>query len=307
MKLSKKTLNSFMMVLGLLLAFSGCKTKQSNTSSQTTIESTSQITTGETKKDKVFVATSKKDDFTSYSAKENNKKNNINYVYPLFNQKVKDSEKLNKIIAKHVEDELNENYVWNDEFTDGNEANPLDDKSFMGALKTTPEKNKTGDYTNIMVNVDYEITFYNSNFVSIIFSGTTNNKRSPYPKSYFKALTLDLKKCKEIKIADLYNINEDFIKIVKKEYDKQMREYLANNKDIDIEENMKFDHLSVFSDNEDTKGQMEYLKDTEGFLAENRLGIKIELPHVAGDNLKIYIDYEKLQSFEKQKVLTTNQ
>ncbi len=207
-------------------------------------------------------------EFKSYCAKEENQSNQIFFNYPQFINTDTNTDKMNMMIEDFVKSEL---YLFIDE-------------DFKGTMSNSHETiNWSNDYENYGIDVDYEIMRNDSDYFCAVFKGSTYYKMAPHPNSYFSALIIDVDNLSLVKLSDLYNVNDDFIAVAQRNYEKQINE-------IELDTLFKEALLEI---------NLEKPEYWECFMTDTALGISVWLNHAMGDHYEFLIDYDELLAFEK--------
>ncbi|MCL2654629.1 MAG: hypothetical protein FWD65_02895 [Coriobacteriia bacterium] len=229
-------------------------------------------------------------DVVSYCAKEETAKNRIYFNYPQFQETTPDADKLNGLITGFVKNAL--------QICNGGGG-------FKGNLKDTSESWKWDEdgYSVLALDVDYKITRNDSDYLSVTFEGEFNHKRLPHPTNYFNALVIDIRKCELVSLLDLYNVDDDFLKMLRSEFSKQI---IRDPKYNEINANERKMLQGSFDDYTD-----DYLRKLLGpedaypklyqrmFLTSDMVGVSMPLSHVVGDHFEVMISYDELSSFER--------
>lgn len=126
-----------------------------------------------------------KSDQNNYQEKSYSVKNdtiNYNVTYPQFiGEKYKE---VNKLIEQCALETVNELDTYD--------------------LEETPNNLK-------VINEDFNISFFNDDMLSLSFKGYYNISTTAHPSYTLRALNYDIKNNKELKLADIVKINDDFI------------------------------------------------------------------------------------------------
>jgi len=135
------------------------------------------------------------------------------------------------------------------------------------------------------IDIDYEIAFYNNEFISIIFKGLANTNLSAHPTNIFYTLNIDIEKGSIIKLTDIYKIDRNFIEIYISELKKQnldVVEYLESYTDENLEEmfhNADMENDGIFS-----------------YFTESSIGISLPTIYALGDHFEMEINEELLKN-----------
>jgi len=229
-------------------------------------------------------------DFISYCAKEETADNRVYFNYPQFKETTPNADQLNELIVGFIKNAL--------QICDGGGG-------FKGDLKSSPGNWKwnNDEYKILALDVNYDITRNDSDYLSITFEGDFNHKCLPHPTHYFNALIIDLKKHELVSLPDLYNINTDFINILRKEFSRQiiLTPKFAN--ESTSEKKMLQESLDNYSDGYLRKllgsGDAYPVMYQRTFLTSDMVGISMPLPYAMGDHFEVMLSYASLSSFEK--------
>lgn len=135
------------------------------------------------------------------------------------------------------------------------------------------------------MNIDYSVKYKDDQLISIAFIGMLNANLAAHPTNIFYTLNMDLKNSYNIKLADRYIIDENFIKVCKNEIEKQVdsnnRAYLENYTDEELKELLS---------NADTEQSATFT-----YYTNNALGISFPTIFAIGNHCEIEIDKELLK------------
>lgn len=141
------------------------------------------------------------------------------------------------------------------------------------------------------IDIDYEIVFYNNEFISIAFTGLANTITAAHPNNIFYTLNIDIKEGTKIKLTDIYNIDDNFIDTYKSEFKRQINPeiaiYLENYTDEELKE--MFNNADKAND-----GIFSYYTDTT-------IGISLPTIFAIGNYSKIEINRDLLKNNLKQQ------
>jgi hypothetical protein len=209
--------------------------------------------------------------FIMYCAKESSQLNQIYYHYPQLNE----DNKINELIINHVRHKL-------DALLQG---------TFSGNIKDSSEEWQWDDstYDSYAMYVNYEITLFDDLYLSIIFEGLFNYRKSANPLHYFSSLIIDIQKKEIINISDIYNINDDFIRIALESLKKEIRDRGV----LDEFKEITYLHISEYLQKAlQSDGGNEYIY--HSFLTIDAIGISVPVSYTLGSHWKIYIDKKDL-------------
>ena len=257
----------------LLILFFGCAEYQNQTSNPNTN------------------ITDNTENIISYCAKEKSKENRVFFNYPQFKETTPNANELNGLILGFVKDALQRL-----------------ERGFGGNLKDYPEdwgwNWAEPEYTHNAMNISYNITRNDSNYLSVTFEGWFHHIKAAYPSHLFYSLTIDKVNVKIIFIDDLYCIDDDFIEFFQSNINELVREGLARKFQIlpdDISDDVVKIILEASNNNNfsEIKGKLtsngEY--SYPFFLTDEAVGISISIPHVMGDHFEILISYDELSKY----------
>ena len=99
-------------------------------------------------------------------------------------------------------------------------------EEFKGNLVDYPERWEwnNDEYMFQAMDINYQVVKNDSRYFSVIFEGLYNHKNAAHPINYFNSLTIDLNEKKVVTLYDLYNIDMEFVKVVKKAVEEQSRQ-----------------------------------------------------------------------------------
>ena len=230
--------------------------------------------------------------FVSYYAKEKTEENHIIFSYPQFMNTFTNAAEINELIMGFVKSALQK--VCNGEFR-GN----LRDSSEL------PERNNY-EYTILAMDINYTIKRNDADYFSVIFEGLYNNKTAAHPVNYFNSFTIDVRNSVFVTLSDLYDIDADFMDIVKNEFKEQIRTGLAKKTGVSVDEipeSIK-EFYPLLSDSEllQATRQADINSDFgfHSFMTDTALGISFPLEHAMGDHYEILIAYDMLDRIERK-------
>ena len=134
---------------------------------------------------------------------------------------------------------------------------------------------------NQEVNIEYEVTFSNNSFISIVFKGLINATSSAHPSNIFYTLNINIENSSKIRLTDIYNIDDDFVEICRNELKKQLDSNIAIYLDNELKDMLI---------NSDKKSEV------YSYYKEESVGISFPTIHVIGDHSEIEISKELLKN-----------
>ena len=213
--------------------------------------------------------------FFAYCAKEQTDENQIYFYYPQIKGETADDQQINGLIAEFVKASLSK----------------IPRLNFSGDMRGYPEDWTwdSNSYTLMATKINYEITRYDSDYLSIVFNGLLDYKGAPHPTHYFDALTIDVKKCAVVKLTDLYYVDADFSLLLKKECGEQFRSFTDNDMAIRAIEERSDQAFIQENKNYNNSGICFYM-------TGSALGIKLSgIPFAMGDYFIFSIPYDELE------------
>jgi hypothetical protein len=185
---------------------------------------------------------------------ENSNNNNISIKYPQLISDVKDFSKTNQLINDTIKDYLKYEYGDN--------------------------------YTDLMLDVDYQTTLSNSSLISIVFEGLGNVSTAAHPNNIFFSLNINLKDSMRLRLQDIYAVDNEFTNTVMTNLSQQTSTEISDY----VTKNSK-NGLAALLINADSSESNIY-----SYLTDNQLGISFSVPHAAGDHVEALINYEDIKS-----------
>lgn len=151
------------------------------------------------------------------------------------------------------------------------------------------------DLGHVTLEINYEIKYFSESYISITFKRDFTARRAAHPTSLFYTLNIDLKKAKHIKLGDMANVDEYFVRCFRKAIkDRQKTNpYPA-----------AYDYFTDISD----KRILEYLKssdclknhcETFSYFTYNQICIVYTVPHSIGDYTIVEIDMKSLDEIKE--------
>jgi hypothetical protein len=147
------------------------------------------------------------------------------------------------------------------------------------------------------IDIDYQVTFVDSQKISITFSGLSTVKSGAYPNNEFFTLTIDVDKASVLRLKDSYIVNDELIKV-----------YLAALKQQGSSGQVPKGAVQAIEGRNGMKVAFEYADDVgrdniEGlvssYFTEDGLGISMPVIHALGDHVETVIKYEDIKQFKK--------
>jgi len=220
----------------------------------------------------------------TFCAREINEEYHILFRYPQFNDMFSNVDNINNLILDFVKIAVGED--------------------FKGDLRDTSETCEWDDtdYSLKAINVNYEITRFDSDYLSIIFTGEFHHKPAAYPNDYFSTLVVDLNKHKVIALEDLYTVNLSFTELLEEEIEKQI---LLSPRFINTDKNQKETVREYLKSNYSSDDLLKKLRSNNAYieyklnfyLTYEKLGIVFPLIHSISDFAVALINYDELVDF----------
>ena len=275
----------FVIILVLPLIFSGCMDSHRKNSSAFEDEPALKSIASESSSDRLsrkpldnsFVGIPDTSDFDTYCAKEKSQENRIYFNYPQLKAEAGNAEKLNEIIRGLV-------------------GSFLEKVDFKGTVMDSPESWNWNheEYTNIAMVINYRITRYDSEYLSVIFEGTVNQRNAAHPNNYFDSLTIDLTTCEVVTLSDLYRIDSGFLELVQSDFRERVRPILKDPSEKAVNLLISESWWEGLPD-ADNKNNSRF----HSFMTDGALGISITLGPGAGYHLKVFLSYDELVHWAK--------
>lgn len=157
------------------------------------------------------------------------------------------------------------------------------------------------DYSDLDLTMDYQISFENESFISIVFKGFENVKSAAHPEDLFLTLNINLKNGTKIRLFDLYTINSNFKNIYFEAAKKQVPESFAE---------VKNDWLQVVDELEKdswyTDWNFKHADDIydgsigiQSYLTPNGLGLSTPVIFAYGSHFETVIPYSNIAPYLK--------
>ncbi|HWP98082.1 MAG TPA: hypothetical protein VN426_14650 [Syntrophomonadaceae bacterium] len=143
------------------------------------------------------------------------------------------------------------------------------------------------DIRNLDLNMDYQIKYQGTGFLSIEYLGLAMVKDAAYPVHLLQTTNIDISKEKQLALSDVVTINDSFVKKF------TAGQYKAYGSDLNLNSaGMLKEVLSGFS----SQDLMESFKQPTArfYLTQDALGVSIEVPHAVGDHLEMEMAYKDL-------------
>lgn len=153
---------------------------------------------------------------------------------------------------------------------------------------------------HITYELNYEVTYLSSRFISIIFDGYSYFEGAAHPGSFLYSATIDLQEQTYLKLSDLVTINDGFVELFKTgEYSSMF---------VDMTDELK-DSMDLVLNQYDNEGWIMYLSDTDifglentgglySYLTEDALVISVDVPYAMGGHAEISISYDDLGDYQ---------
>lgn len=141
--------------------------------------------------------------------------------------------------------------------------------------------------------IEYEISYQDKKYLCVKYTGMIYIKNSPYPRSIFTTINIDLNKGFRLKLSDMVSIDKSFVKIVRE----SLQSYIDKNSDWEIMyrdklklDDYKFVTLFLGADSESNSDCFSYF---------NRayFGISFATSHVAGNHFEIELDLGDISKY----------
>lgn len=232
--------------------------------------------------------TSENNNVISYCAKEESAENRIYFHYPQLSETETYADLVNAQVRTFVNTEVAQ---YQEDLSDYLEEWAEDSRS------------ADPDLALFAMDVDYTVTRYDANYFSVTFDGWFYRQYAAHPINYFQSLTIDLEKGEPVVLTDLYDLNTDFVQLVRQKYQEQVRTGLAERVGSSIED-LKVEDAALSDFDDETYVTFLGHADQEdsgyhSFLTDTSLGLSVTLPHAIGDHFEVLIPYEELEVFKK--------
>ncbi len=139
---------------------------------------------------------------------------------------------------------------------------------------------------------DYEITRDDEKYLSILWTGDWFVSYAPHPNQFAQGLIIDKSTMTEVKLTDLYTVDEAFVQKVQTQVDAKLHGALAEKFDVSTDE------VSAITSDVTIEG---FVQNGTQFdciipvcLAENGVIFSVYVPHYIGDHCEIEIPYAEL-------------
>lgn len=143
------------------------------------------------------------------------------------------------------------------------------------------------DINSLNLNMDFEIKYQGTDFLSIEYLGLAIVKGAAYPVHVLQTANVDMVKERILVLSDVVTVNDSFIEKF------QEGQYKAYSSDLNLQSaGVLKDKLSNFS----SQDLMESLKQRSArfYFTKDALGVSVEVAHAAGDHLEMEMPYKDL-------------
>ncbi len=141
---------------------------------------------------------------------------------------------------------------------------------------------------NLTFNLNYEIKYKGSDFLSIVYLGTTYVTNGMHPNNVIQTTNIDLVKTNSIMLSEIaQSASEKFSSKI------LAGKYKPYSSDLNLEDG---GNLKSILDGFDSSSLMLMLKQNTAkfYLTKDSLGVSIETMHAAGDHFEMEVDYKSL-------------
>lgn len=150
------------------------------------------------------------------------------------------------------------------------------------------------DYFDLDLEMDYKISFQNNSFISIVFEGMGYVKTAAHPNHLFITLNINVKNGTQIKLSDMYTINDNFKEIYFETAKKQAPERFTKEEWLSlIEELEKDSSTNWYFEHADS------INGLQSYLTQNGLGLSMPVQFALGNHFEILIPYSKITQYLK--------
>lgn len=150
------------------------------------------------------------------------------------------------------------------------------------------------DYTDLQLELTFEIERYDSEYLSIAFTGTGNVRTAAHPNNLFLTKNYDLQKKQAITLSALHTIDRAFADTLYTAVEEQFTALSRQDSSFDAETMWKIfqaDYptadalLSVLQkcDTDPTSCQ--------SYITRNAIGVSLPVSHVGGDHIKVEVAF----------------
>lgn len=215
---------------------------------------------------------------------ELSEKNIIRVAYPVL--LYGNTDKLNAMISDFVREETNRRCFDECELTEAAEL-PADFPS---------EKMYETDYSTYALGVDYRVTSYADDILSIVFEGMINLKQSAHPTHVFFTLNIDLKNEQILRFEDRYVVDDALYDTFAEYAQKAILELSQYD-----EWQANWDSFSeMYCSREKFLNGMTSMIGFHFYFTEQGVGISYPVAHVMGDHMETVIPYSELKETAAQ-------
>lgn len=150
---------------------------------------------------------------------------------------------------------------------------------------------------NVTIDINYKIVCQEPELLSIIYSGVGNVSGAAHPSNLFYTTNLDIANRKNLRLSDIVNINDDFVKmLINGEFKAVNSEYESEYKsDINMLTLDDWKKALLAADPLDKMGS-EF-----SYMTKDSLGISIGVIHALGDHAEFEIKYKDIWKYIKLK------
>ncbi|WP_163859226.1 PdaC/SigV domain-containing protein [Paenibacillus elgii] len=234
---------------------------------------------------------SKSNDVTIISAKENQKI--ISDPLPENNNKNSEVRKFDLEVSKGIDYEIvTEVYNYKrikikypqiinwDERDKQNKVNEIVKEEAYGGLNNFSQ-DELNEYS---LDLDYRITWKSNNLISIQYSGIGNSDGTAHPNHEFYTTNIDINKGIKVKLGDLINIDENFVKKFK---EGKLQSTITEQRYI-LDEYTSQEWVDRLTNSDSKESEISC------YLTEDSLGISVPVSHAVGDHAEFEIKYQDI-------------
>lgn len=138
---------------------------------------------------------------------------------------------------------------------------------------------------------DYEITRDDEKYLSILWTGDWFVSYAPHPNQFAQGLIIDKSTMTEVKLNDLYTVDEAFVQKVQAQVDAQLHSVLAEKFDVSTDDVKEITSDMTIEGFVQNGTQFDCIIPV--CLAENGVIFSVYVPHYVGDHCEIVIPYEE--------------
>ncbi len=139
---------------------------------------------------------------------------------------------------------------------------------------------------------NYEITRDDEKYLSILWTGDWFHSLAAHPNNFAQGIIIDKSTMTEVKLTDLYTVDEAFVQKVQAQVDAQLHSVLAEKFDISTDDVKEITSEVTLDGLVQSGTQFGY--GIPVCLAENGVIFSVYVPHYIGDHCEIEIPYEEL-------------